>query len=132
MKKIITFSFCLIAIMAFSFSGFAQDFSVNQNKSTESYGQIPLQEAGGTTITHSVDPNTVVLGSIACIDTGPPTINSDNQYWRSFVLTDFGIMGDFNVTMIEIGIENATSGDGTGVPTRTRYQINCPMVLMRL
>ena len=35
MKKIITFSFCLIAIMALSFRSVAQDFSANTNEVTE-------------------------------------------------------------------------------------------------
>jgi len=86
----------LIAIMTLSFSSFAQEYSGDQNQSSKSFGQLPLQEIGGTTITHSVDPNL------------------DNHYWRSFVLTDFGITLDLFVTMVEIGIQSATSGDGTG------------------
>jgi hypothetical protein len=119
MKTIFTV-LSLIAIMTFSFSSFAQNFSVNPNPPTETYGQISMTEGGGTTITHSVDPNTVTGGnSILCLDTGPPLANADNGYWRSFVLTDFGITIDLFVTMVEIGIESATSGDGTGTQPLT-------------
>ncbi len=120
MKTIFTVFMSLIAIMTLSFSSFAQEYSGDQNQSSKSFGQLPLVESGGTTITHSVDPNTVTGGnSILCLDTGPPLANADNGYWRSFVLTDFGITIDLFVTMVEIGIESATSGDGTGTQPLT-------------
>ena len=115
MKRVITFSLCVFAIVAFSFSSFAQDFSVNQNQVTESFGQGTFLEAGGVTITHSVS-DSVIVGSITCSAGG---ITSDNQFWRSFVLSDFGITDEYKVTLVDIGIETAISGDGTGVQPMT-------------
>jgi hypothetical protein len=109
MKTIFKTFFSLIAIVAFSFSNFAQEFSVGSNMASESYGQIPLTEGGGTTITHSVDPVTISDTSLACIG---DSANSDNQLWRSFILADFGITDFFDVTMVEIGISEAAAGGG--------------------
>jgi hypothetical protein len=109
MKKIITFSFCLVALMAFSFSSVAQNISVNNNAPTESYGQLPLTD-GTVTITHSVDPVTITAGnSVTCSAGG---ITSDNQLWRSFVLSDFSLPLGLDVTSVEFGIEEATGPVG--------------------
>jgi len=102
----------IILFVVFSFVGIAQDFSRSSNQAIETYGQVPMPEpdAFGTTITHSVDPVTIVVGSAACADANGVT--GDNQYWRSFVLSGFGITEDFTVTMVDIGIELATAGSG--------------------
>ena len=112
MKRIITVSF--IALLAISFSGFAQDFSTNPNRDVKHFGQIQYAPIDATTITHSVDPVTVTAGTgVACSAGG---ITSDNQYWRSFVLADFGITDDYAVTMVEFGIEDALAGIGGSQP----------------
>ena len=112
MKRIITVSF--IALLAISFSGFAQDFSTNPNREVQPFGQIQYAPIDAITITHSVDPVTVTVGTgVACSAGG---ITSDNQYWRSFVLADFGITDDYAVTMVEFGIEDALAGIGGSQP----------------
>ena len=111
MKRIITISF--IALLAISFTGFAQDIS-NSTKEVHQFGQIHYAPTDATTITHSVDPITVTVGTgVACTTGG---ITSDNQYWRSFVLADFAITDDYSVTNVEFGIEDATAGIGGTQP----------------
>jgi hypothetical protein len=111
MKTIFKVFLSLIAIMAFSFSSFAQNFSVNPNQPTETYGQVPIPELGGTTITHSVSQTITPLNSIRCVN-GGTGFHTDNGYWRAFDLPSFGITGDFSVLLVEIGIEGATAGVG--------------------
>ncbi len=88
MRTILTNLFFFLAISGFIV---AQDISTNPNSPSETFGQLPLSDRGilATTITHSVDPVTVTAGTgVACTAAG---ITSDNQYWRSFILADFGI-----------------------------------------
>jgi len=129
MKAIFIFILSLFAVVAFSVSSLAQNFSSVEGQAVDSYGQLPIPEMGGTTITHSIDPVTIIPGnSVACAiaDT-----TYDNQYWRSFLLKDFGISPEFSVSMVDIGIENATSV-GTIAPqtTEERYVgAVCPVAL---
>jgi hypothetical protein len=73
------------------------------------------------TITQSVDPSTITsLNSVSCNAGG---IHTDNSYLRAFDLDSFGLTSGFNVTEVEIGIETAASGSGTGQPmTVNLYQ----------
>ena len=112
MKTIFKVSLTLVAIMAFSFSNFAQDFSFGGSQAVESYGQVNFSNSGGTTITHSVDPDSIfATGSLACRQVGTD-FTAENHYWRSFVLTDFGITNEYNVTLVDIGIQEALAGNG--------------------
>jgi len=101
--------------MAFSFNIVAQDFSANNYKVTESYGQLPLIPDEEVTITHSTVPDSVISGmSVTCSAGG---ITSDNQLWRSFELAShFGITDNFDVTSVQIGVEEATAGLGGTQP----------------
>jgi hypothetical protein len=105
------FIWCLT--LGFALITVAQDIS-NSNKEVQQFGQIQYPPTDAITITHSVDPINVVAGTgVACTASG---ITSDNQYWRAFVLADFGITEDFNVTNVEFGIENALAGSGGQQP----------------
>ena len=75
MKTIFKVFLTLIAIMAFSFSSFAQEFSIGSNLASETFGQILMTEDGGTTITHSVDPVTVTDSSVACVGDSVPNFS---------------------------------------------------------
>ena len=88
----------------------AQDFSVSQNPALKQSGQLPLTDAGAVTITHSTSLDILTGNSVSCNAAG---IHTDNSYFRAFTLADFGITEDFNVTMVEIGVEQATGGSGT-------------------
>jgi len=114
MKQFFSLLFLFVLVSGLSL---AQDFSVNPNLPSKSFGQIQYANIDATTITHSVDPVTVTaLTGVSCTTGG---ITSDNQYWRAFVLADFGITDDFAVTMVEFGIETATGGGGSGVQPMT-------------
>jgi hypothetical protein len=64
----------------------------------------PAQE-GEITITHSASQAIVALNSVACSPDGGLS-TTDNGYLRHFVLDDFGITEDFDVTEVSFGIEN--------------------------
>ena len=64
---------------------------------------VPQSNApNAVTITHSVSQDVVALNSAAC--TGGGTTR-DNGYLRTFVLEDFDITSDFEVTNVSFGIE---------------------------
>jgi len=88
----------------------AQTFSPDPNA-----GTVDIDTGfifGGETVLVS-DPSdvaTVSPGSVACSASG---LHADNSYWRSFDLVG---LGEINITSIDIGIENATSGTGGTQP----------------
>ncbi|OAB63259.1 hypothetical protein AY599_20790 [Leptolyngbya valderiana BDU 20041] len=57
-------------------------------------------------LSHSVEEFLVTGGTaIACVSTAAPQTSSDNQFWRSFTLGDFGISDAVTIENIELGIE---------------------------
>jgi len=112
MKTIFKAFFSLVAIMAFSFFSFAQDFSISGGQIVQPHGQLNFPQGGELTITHSIDPDSIFNeGSLACSQVGT-NFTGENHYWRSFVLSDFGITDVFNVTLVDIGIQEALAGIG--------------------
>lgn len=70
------------------------------------------------TITHSATQNIVTANSVSCNN---GVGHTDNSYLRAFDLAAFGITGAFDVTEVEIGIENATGLGGTQPATVNLY-----------
>ena len=106
MKQLFSLLFFFVFLSGFAF---AQDISGSHKPATTPFGQGTLLDVPAVTITHSVS-DTIIAGSVACNAGG---IHTDNSYYRAFTLADFGITQDFNVTMVEIGIEQANGGGGT-------------------
>ncbi len=106
MKQLFNLLFLFIFMSGFAF---AQDISKSQKPATKPSGQGTLLDVPAITITHSAS-DSIIAGSVACNSGG---IHTDNSYFRAFTLADFGITQDFDVTMVEIGIETATGGGGT-------------------
>ena len=123
MKTIFKVYLSLIAIAAFTFSSVAQNISVSENWQTEPYGQAPLPEVGGTTITHSLTQTITSGNSVACWDIDGTTGHYDNGYWRAFDLPSFAIIGDFSIFLVEIGIEAAFGGIGGVQPVTCNLYI---------
>ena len=102
----------MVVTVIFTVSSFAQELSPGKNHATESYGQVNFPLIEGVTITHSLDPVSVFLtGSLACRLTSN-NVTVENHYYRSFMLSDFGITDDYNVTMVDIGIQEALGPNG--------------------
>jgi len=99
----------------------AQDITYSQNQISEPFGQLALVETDAETITHSASQTITPGNSVSCNAGG---LHSDNSYYRAFNLTDFGITEDFDVTMVEIGIEQATGAGGTQPITVYLYTSN--------
>ncbi|PQB04025.1 proprotein convertase P-domain-containing protein [Aureitalea marina] len=104
MRKITLF----LSALFVSTIGFAQ-LSAN---STGVAGVTTNLERGGSEIllTHSNDPATIDDG-IFCGPANPVALTS----FRSYVLTDFGITGDFNVNRIQYGFFALDGVPGSGV-----------------
>ncbi len=102
MKTNFTVSLTIIFTLVLTFSNFAQDYSSEQNK-------IPEHNI---TFTQSVDPDSIFAkGSLACRQ-AETNFTGKNSYWRSFVLSDFGMTDGFSVTSVDIGIQQAFAGNG--------------------
>jgi hypothetical protein len=119
-KSLFCFSFLFLFIAV---QIHAQDISVSQNPASEQFGQSILTDGGATTITHSTS-NTVISGnSVSCNAAG---LHADNSYFRAFTLADFSITEDFNISMVEIGVEQATGAGGTQPITVYLYTSSQP------
>ena len=96
----------------------------NPNPSNGTFGQIPIQhDSRSTTITESATQNIVTGNSVACNSGG---LHTDNSYFRSFVLSSFGISGDFTISDVSIGVEQAIGATGTQPITCNLYTTNQP------
>ncbi|MGH9119075.1 MAG: carboxypeptidase-like regulatory domain-containing protein, partial [Acidimicrobiales bacterium] len=69
-------------------------------------------EPNAVTITHSLSQDIVQFNSVAC--TGGGTTR-DNGYLRTFVLDDFDITSDFDVTNVSFGIETLNQAQAVTV-----------------
>jgi subtilisin family serine protease len=110
------------------------------------FGEVVLHETGGVspderitvaikgspgggggcppTITHSTSQTIVQFNSASC-NNGPPDFNhTDNSYWRAFDMNTFTSGQEYNVTSVSFGVEQATSGSGTGQPVTVNLYTN--------
>lgn len=84
----------------------------------------PLPDApmGQTQVTLSATNDMTVAGGkgVACTESDPIfgfyLGTSDNQWYRVFKLSDYGITGAFNVQRVTFWIDEATAGSGTTQP----------------
>lgn len=65
---------------------------------------------GLVTITHSASQSIVTNNSVSCNAGG---LHTDNSYLRQFDLNAFGITDTYNVTQVEIGVEQAVGAGGS-------------------
>ena len=66
------------------------------------------------TLTHSVSQTITDLNSVACEQQFD--IVSDNTFYRSFKLTDFGITGSYDISSVQYGIEVMSGAPAAGYP----------------
>jgi subtilisin family serine protease len=87
----------------------------------------PTPTPGGScppTITESTS-QAIVAGNSASCNNGPPDFNhTDNSYWRAFDMNTFTGGQEYDVTSVSFGIEQATSGSGTGQPVTVNLYTN--------
>lgn len=89
----------------------AQSFSTDPGPINPPSGNVSaLAECGNTMLTQSSSQTITVLNSISCNNGG---LNTQSSYYRTFVLEDFGITGDFEICEVLLGVESASSFSGT-------------------
>ncbi|MCC6522422.1 MAG: hypothetical protein IT373_07160 [Polyangiaceae bacterium] len=76
-------------------------------------------------LSHSSSSAIVAANSVACNYSGLE--NADNSYYRVYDLAAFGIDGDFAVSSVSIGIEQATGGAGSQPATLRLHRLNGAM-----
>ncbi len=62
-----------------------------------------IQTSISQILKYSTTENIVDLNSVACEQ--QTDIVSDNTFYRSFILSGFGIIGDYDITSVDYGIE---------------------------
>src|SRR4029077_19950743 len=72
-------------------------------------------------ITQSTSQEIVTGNSVAC-NNGVGT--TENHYWRAFNMNTFTGGSAYNITQVQFGIEQATSGTGTGQPLTVNLYAN--------
>jgi len=83
----------------------------------------PLGVICPATITQSTSQTIEVGNSVACsADNGVTT--TENHYWRAFDMNTFTGGQEYNITSVEFGIEEATSGTGNGQPLTVNLYAN--------
>ena len=82
---------------------------------TPERGEVP---AATVTLTHSVTRSLVAGSSVSC---GSGGAHADNSYLRYFRLEEFGILGGFEVTQVDVGIELALATGGIQPVTVNLY-----------
>ena len=106
--------FVIAIILAWSLNVYAQydhNIGYNPHPPTKTIGQMPIQDNINTvtTITQSTSMNVVAGSSVACgYGSG---ITTPNSFYRSFVLSNFGITTSWTVTKVSIGVETASGPD---------------------
>jgi hypothetical protein len=75
-----------------------------------------IQTSISQTLKYSATENIVDLNSVACEQQFD--VVSDNTFYRSFILSDFGITGDYDITSVDYGIENMSGAPAEGYPVK--------------
>ncbi len=70
---------------------------------------VPVDISVRGTTTDTILP----LNAVSCNNNSPNFLHTDNRYFRVFDLGVAGVVGDFNVTSIDVGIEKAIGNGGT-------------------
>jgi subtilisin family serine protease len=86
----------------------------------------PTPTPGGScppTITESTSQEITSLNSVACTDNATG-FTVENHYWRAFDMSTFTGGLEYDVTSVTFGIEQATSGSGTGQPLTVNLYAN--------
>ena len=82
-------------------------------------GALETVEVVGTTLTHSLDQSVMVGNSVWC------PAAPGNSYLRVFdLVNEFGILGSFSVTEVEVGIQVAASAAGSQDITVNLYTLD--------
>ena len=75
-----------------------------------------IQTSISQTLKYSTTENIVDLNSVACEQQFD--VVSDNTFYRSYLLSDFGITGDYDITSIDYGIEIMSGAPEEGYPVK--------------
>jgi hypothetical protein len=98
MKKITLLTLALAATAGLS----AQSFSTNPNITPGANSGTTIDRGPSIVLTQSVDPSTVDTGGVACWSSGTGEYRN-NSFFRAYVMADFGVTADFQVTSVEWG-----------------------------
>jgi S-layer homology domain len=107
----------------------AHPFGPARRAAGPSPAQAPEGACGPQNFTQNASLTPEPLTSIACIIQDGTDRHYDTSWWRAFRLADYGIAGDFAVCEVNMAIELADDGGGTGQPMTINLWLNseeCP------
>jgi hypothetical protein len=79
---------------------------------------LTIAVSAQTTLTHSLNPFTVSDGGVACWDNVTGEYRTNKMY-RAYVLADFGVTGDFEITEVQFGQGASDEGKILGLAIYT-------------
>ena len=106
----------------------AQQLTRSTRTTAPTETQGPVGDCGPLNFTQSASLTPTTPSSVGCNQQGTG-YHLDNSWWRAFQLGESGVEGDFTVCAIEMAVEFANDGDGSGQPlTVNLYQNSeeCP------
>lgn len=86
-------------------------------------------DGGVITLTHSASQAIEQFNSVSCNAGG---LHTDNSYLRRFNLNDFGIAGNFDVSSVQVGVEQAAGASGSQPITINLYTLSGSFVYANL
>ncbi len=92
----------------------------------------PPQGPVQITISHSATQDIVQANSVSCNGGDPDFFHAENSYYRTFLLSNFGITSAFDITRVEIGIEQATGFGGSQPASVNLYTVSGAFQLANL
>ena len=106
----------------------AQQLTRSTRTAAPTETQGPVGDCGPLNFTQSASLTPTTPSSVGCNQQGTG-YHLDNSWWRAFHLGESGVEGDFTVCAVEMAVEFADDGDGSGQPlTINLYQNSeeCP------
>jgi hypothetical protein len=104
----------LAAGLVFSSLGLADPLGRSSRVAAPSAPRTPEGACGPENFSQNASTTPESQASIACVIQDNSNRHFDTSWWRAFRLQDYGIEGDFGICAIDMAIETAVSGDGTG------------------
>jgi hypothetical protein len=112
-------SLCMAAVCAPAFAAGPARFTSSDTRMAANThdASAPAGVSCGTlTITQSSTQTVTPGNSTSCNGGAPAHLHTDNSYFRAFDLTALGAPGGLDVCEVQLGVEQAVSGGGTGQP----------------
>ncbi|MEL7058840.1 MAG: hypothetical protein AAGN46_02320 [Acidobacteriota bacterium] len=111
------FLFAALSLLLCASGAFAQNSLSTSGLTGAAVSTPEGGSCGDVVMNHSTSNDIAPGNSVSCNSSmAPPFGHADNFYYRAYNPADFGVMGDFAVCEVVVGVESATGGADTTQP----------------